>query len=80
MANKHWKGQKPKRLKPMYNLLLNSHCQHFKVTVTMLLLLMFSMKVEFQFSYVIAIVLWGFTSRIGTPGIFGFFSFVTTYI
>lgn len=46
----------------------------------MLLLLMFSMKMEFQISYIVAIFLWGFTSRTGTPGIFGFFCFVNTYI
>lgn len=45
----------------------------------MLLLLMFSTKMEFQLSYVVAIALWEFFCRIGTPGTFGFFSFVTAY-
>lgn len=79
MANKYWKGQKPEQLKHIYHLPLDSHCQQFRVTVTALLLLMFSTKMELQFSYVAAIVLREFSSRSGTPSIFGFFSFVTVY-
>lgn len=80
MANKYWKGQKPKRLKHMHPLPLDSHCQHLRATVTVVLLLIFSTKMVFQFSCVVARVLCEFASRTGSPDIFGFFSFVTTYL
>lgn len=80
MANKYWKGQKPKRLKHMHPLPLDSHCQHLRATVTVVLLLIFSTKMVFQFSCVVARVLWEFASRTDSPGIFGFFSFATTYL
>lgn len=80
MANKYWKGQKPKRLKHMHPLPLDSHCQHLRVTVTVVLLLIFSTKTVFQFSCVVARVLREFASRTGSPGIFGFFTSVTTYL
>lgn len=70
MANKYWKGQKPKRLIHVYHLPLDSHCQHLRVTATVVLLLIFSTKMEFQCSCVVARVLWEFTSRTRSPGIF----------
>lgn len=56
---------------------LDSHCQHLRVSVTVVLLLIFSTKMVLQFSCVVARVLREFTSRTSGLGISGFFSFVT---